>query len=192
MACTVPPSKQHVGLGHVLVSRKIPLGSLSKRVQYRIGTCGGSWRPKETPIGGIGVGVPLGHVFPCLRPGQCRRDTRTSDVHVYATNDKSERSGATETFKQLRQAVLSSLDIVSDSQISGEWSHVAEHGSAWEHNVPENPGSSMAVGKAMFEVSVWCWVACFVVGKCNLRVDSKECVMFVLMEVSICVGSSDR
>eukprot|EP00890_Picochlorum_soloecismus_P002170 jgi/Picsp_1/2954/NSC_01178-R1_metal ion transporter family len=56
--------------------------------------------------------------------------------------------GANDTFKQLRQAVLSSLDFSEDGV---ETSHDLEEFEHWEDVGPEAQGSAAAVGKAMYE-----------------------------------------
>lgn len=60
--------------------------------------------------------------------------------------------GANDTFKQLRQAVLSSLDFSEDGM---DTSHDLEDLEHWEDVGPEAQGSASAVGKAMYEVSMW-------------------------------------
>ena len=60
--------------------------------------------------------------------------------------------GANDTFKQLRQAVLSSLDFSEDGV---DASHDLEDFEHWEDVGAEAQGSAAAVGKAMYEVRLW-------------------------------------
>lgn len=110
-----------------------------------------------------------GRRYGVLYPPTVRGNTKRGiDRHVHA--EEKDRESANETqssgrtrgqalqplLKQMREAVLSSLD-VSEAQMSGDWSDATgtveslqQNGSAfasWEHSV-----SSASVGKASFEV----------------------------------------
>ena len=85
--------------------------------------------------------------------GEFRVDEEESVLLSVQADAKRSRSeaGANETFKQLRQAVLSSLDFSDSPEIPQELDDL-EYETSWEDIGAESVGSAAAVGKAMYEV----------------------------------------
>jgi len=140
MVCNV----KAIGRKQGLVSPKLHTVWWGRQISSKKGHQETNFVSTRLPLGDAG---DVHNVFDC---------DQSRDVQTHAKKSKAEVR-TSETFRQLRQAVLSSLDFSDSAQSDPEWDNL-EHDMSWEDIGPASTGSADAVGRAMYEVCC-CWGA---------------------------------